>query len=105
MTIVLWRALGFSLSFAKAKRGIRVSWIGGTCEVKPQEIILSIDAERVQELLGLTESYMNTNVIFTKLLRSYAGKVNSFASVVPYLRPFLATIWAALCSSSDTHAP
>ena len=105
MIVILWRALGFPLSFDKAKRGVKVPWIGGNCEVTPHEVTLSIDSERVQELLDLTESYMRLNVISLKQLRSYAGKVSSFASVVYYLRPFLSCIWAVLCSDGSSNAP
>ncbi len=46
---------------------------------------VTISAARIAELLSLTEEALELNVLSRKWLRSYAGRANSFASILASL--------------------
>lgn len=96
LLVLTWRSLGLDLAFDKGALHESVDWIGQTVSAVPEGIELRVSAERVQELRGLTEEAMATNVVAVKWLRSYIGKANSFASVLVFWRPFLQDLWGAL---------
>jgi len=103
--ILLLRALGFPLAFVKGQLGPVVDWIGLTVKAERAAVVVTISAQRIQELLELTRGGLRCNVVSRKWLQSYAGKANSFASVLVFWRPFLQYLWAALYSSVDPNAP
>ena len=103
--ILLLRALGFPLAFIKGQLGPVVDWIGLTVKVERASVVVTISAHRVQELLELTRDGLRCNVVSRKWLQSYAGKANSFASVLVFWRPFLQYLWAALYASVNPSAP
>jgi hypothetical protein len=105
MLILLWRALGLPLAFSKGCLGRSVGWIGLVVEVQVHSVIVTISAARIAELLSLTVEALAGNVVSRKWLRSYAGKANSFASILVFWRPFLQFLWAAIYSENSQGAP
>ena len=96
--VLLFTALGFPLSFRKGSRGTSVDWIGLTVSVQPRVVHLTITEARVKELRDLAEEALVRNLVTKKWLRSFAGKASSFASILIFWRPFLRSIWGALCA-------
>ena len=83
VAVLVWRLLGFDLSFQKAQRGTTtVTWIGGLIEVKPHEVIVSIPREKIEDLLEIVNEMLGRNVVSVRAVRQLAGKSNHFASLV-----------------------
>ena len=102
--ILVWRALGFPLSFKKGQRGSRVVWIGNTFKFMPTSVVASVKPETLQTLERQCREIVQLNMVPKKTVRSLAGRTNHVATLLWAWRPFLQAIWASL-SSSATHAP
>ena len=96
MVVVTWMALGFPLAFHKALRGAAITWIGVRLIVCDDGVQAEIMAEQVQELTLLTEKFRQGNVVSRKELRSYTGKLESVASLLYTVKPFVQPLWAAV---------
>ena len=59
---------------------------------------LTITEARVKELRDLADEALLHNLVSKKWLKSFAGKASSFASILIFWRPFLHSIWAAICA-------
>jgi len=104
--ILLWRALGFSLVFRKGERGTDVTWIGNQLQLDSEGVRISLKQDILDEVREMIDTFRAKNVISLKDLRSFAGKCNHIAGVVPMWRPFLREIWAAIayCLRGDAEA-
>ena len=98
--VILWSALGFGLSYAKAMSGRTVTWIGCTITVGDTWVRGTIKEDRVTELLGLTNEFLAKNVVSVKDVRSYVGKAGNFAQLLYTWRPFLGELWASVNTDS-----
>ena len=106
LLLVVWRALGFPLSFGKGKRGPELVWIAGKLATALAGVQVAIKQDIVQDVEAVHDSMASSNVAPLKLLRTYVGKVNIIASLVFMVRPFLSELWAALsCNSKASNAP
>ena len=103
--ILLFRVLGFPLSFRKGSLGARVDWIGFAVHVEPKASHATIAKQRVDELRGLVEEALMVNVVSRKWLKSFAGKASSFASVLVFWRPFLQCLWSAIYAAPSAGVP
>ena len=99
--ILVWVMTGFELALAKAKRGSEVTWIGSTISVCNTSVQVSIPEDKARDVLNLTQEIENGNVVSAKVLRTYAGKTNSIASVIDVMRPFVSDAYGALKSIQD----
>ena len=106
MIILVWRALGFPISFAKGEEGPKVVWIGTTyklldaaveCSIK--EAILNDSREQIEILKS------SGNLVKAKLLKSTTSRANHVAGLLMTWRPFLAQLWAVLSSHDDSAPP
>ena len=98
--IVTWLALGFPLSWHKSSIGAAVDWIGLDSHIKSNCVEVTVPEVKLAELQQLTTDIQRHTVITLKALRSYTGKVQSIASLLHVLRPFVGELWAALHSRS-----
>ena len=98
--VILWAALGFGLSYDKASRGRTISWIGLTITIGDAWVRATIKADRVKELLDMTNDFLSRNVISVKEMRSYVGKASNFAQLLFTWRPFLGELWASFSSDA-----
>lgn len=57
---------------------------------------MSIPAEKVRKLQETNDRLLKKPVVGARALRSYAGGLSFVAGLLPHLRPFLGSIWAAL---------
>ena len=90
MVVLLWLSFGFDLAFAKAARGRTVSWIGVQISVGATWFRATIRADRVQELLTMTEGFLKGgNVVPIKELRTYVANAANFAMLLFAWRSFL----------------
>jgi hypothetical protein len=102
MVVLLWLSFGFDLAFAKAVRGRTVSWIGVQISVGATWDRATIKADRVQELLTMTEGFLKGgNVVPMKELGTYVANAANFAMLLFAWRPFLGEIWSAVSGSSS----
>ena len=107
MIVLVWSALGFTLSFKKGKRGRQVQWVSASYDMWPNldGISVSLKEEIESSVRKLTKDMLKLNVLPTRDLRSYAGKVSHIASVLSTWRPFLQEVWGALKSTNSSKAP
>ena len=99
--ILLWMEItGYPIKLEKASGGKTVEWIGAVvqCDDANREVTVTVPEKKVQALLEVTEKMERRPVVTTKDLRAYAGQLSFVAGLVPHLRPFLSSIWAALSS-------
>ena len=93
--------MGFPVSFAKGKRGKKLTWIGVQLEISPGQATAHITAEKVQELREFVGHCLSSNVASVKELRSFVGKAQNVAGVLHTWRPFLTNIWGALAEANS----
>ena len=108
--VLLWLGVaGFPLKLSKAGGGKEADWVGARIEFhdEPREAHITIPSSKVKQLQDLTDKFLNRPVVGAKELRSYAGMLSFVAGLVPHLRPFLSSIWAALgpAGSASDGAP
>jgi len=105
MVVIL--ALGFPFSYAKAQRGRIITWVGATFTLQRRSLVAEIRQEILDDLRAQSETLAERNVVPLKDLKSYAGRSSHVAGLLEAWRPFLAELWAALCTANakDTNAP
>ena len=97
--ILLWtNVAGFPLKLEKASGGKQVEWVGAKLVLDDdnQEVKVSIPTKKVEAMQETNAKFLARPVIGPRELRSYAGSLAFLAGLVPHLRPFLSSIWAAL---------
>ena len=96
---LLWTAVaGFPIKMSKATGGKQLEWIGALicCSDMEKAVRVSIPATKVSQLLAKTDNILSKPVVGSRALRSYTGSLSFVAGLVPHLRPFLTSFWAAL---------
>ena len=101
LTLLVWMALGFKLAAAKASRGADLSWIGAHLTLNREEITVTLKPELLEELRDLVVDMLKHNTVSRRAVRTLAGKAAHMASLVFTWRPFLDTLWAALCTEDS----
>ena len=107
-SVLLWFAItGFPIKYSKAEFGDQVKWIGATLQAMDEEkaIKVSIPQEKLEDLKSRCISFLSRPVIGRKQLRSFTGSLSFLGGIVPYLRPFLASLWAAVSQANDKGQP
>ena len=102
--ILLWMAVaGFPVKLAKASGGKSVEWIGACVSFRDEEraVTISIPPDKMEKLQSVCKQFVAKPVVGARQLRSFAGGLSFVAGLVPHLRPFLSTIWAALGKSGS----
>ena len=107
LIIIVWRALGYPLSFAKAQRGKTATWIMASYKLGVRCVTVTIKEAIITDVLMILAKVRGKNLMPVKDLHSLAGKLNSISSLIFTLRPFLKQIWGALAAvgSKPTKAP
>ncbi len=104
--VLVWSALGFTLSLQKAKRGQSVVWTSVELSVSQSDDDYAVVAQTkpalVQEARMITNELLQGNIVPRKTLRSFCGKVSHIGSLIFTLRPFAAELWSALHSDAAT---
>jgi hypothetical protein len=101
--ILLWAGvLGFPLKLSKAEGGKAIRWIGAIIKLHDdsREVEVTIPLERKKKLLEAVREVASKPIVSRKALASLAGGLSFVAGLVPHLRPFLDSFWAALSSPS-----
>ena len=97
-------ALRIKVAFNKAQLSSEVAWIGITLSISPLQVIASVPPEKLEEIIKIINSLLNSNVAPIRVVRSLAGKLMNIASLVVMWRPFLSNIWGSL-SQTNSRAP
>ena len=99
--ILLWmNVAGYPIKLEKACGGKEAEWIGARIilDDEKREVQITVPETKIETLLATTNKFINKPVIGSKELRAYAGGLSFVAGLVPHLRPFLSSMWAALSS-------
>jgi hypothetical protein len=99
--IIVWRVMGFDLSFRKGEYGSKAHWIGCWAITARLRVTAGINEDKIVELRELLQEYIPANVIPLKTLRSIGGKANNMATLLHVWRPFLNEIWAAITLATN----
>ncbi len=118
LTVYLWLALGFALSFGKGQWSpAAATWTSASFAVSAALVVdswgrrtviavdVAVKEELVQDLIELSTGILRSNVCAVKRLRTYLGKATHVASLVKLISPFLHRIWAALNDEGARRAP
>ena len=100
--LLLWvRISGFPIKLEKASGGKSMEWVGATLTLKDleQEVEISVPTEKVRKLTETNQGISSKPVVGARILRAHAGGLSFLAGLVPHVRPFLGSIWAALGSA------
>ena len=97
---LLWfLVLGLPIAPTKLEAGHSLTWIGVHYAKGPACIELSLQADKILELMDTTTHISTRSVVSIAEVRSFAGKLSFFAGIVPALRPALWPLWAVLAPS------
>ena len=99
--LIGWELMGFPLAYHKASVGTSLRWIGMTVEVTSTGVSVSIPPEKLEEIKAIATTFLKSNVIPDKDLRSFIGKCMSIASVLHVWKPFITQFYAALYSDKS----
>ena len=105
LLIMLWRSVGFPLSFKKRQLGSTVTWTSARLTVSRTSLDVAIKEELVKESITLVESFLQSNVASIKRLRRLAGKLSHISSIVTVIKPVADPLWAALSQQAAGSAP
>ena len=101
---LLWAAVaGFPLKLEKSDAGTNVKWIGAQIKADHENstVVVTIPKDKVAELKSKVQTYLNRPVIGRRQLQSLAGALSFVAGLVPLMRPFLSSLWAALSTDES----
>ena len=99
---LLWTAvLGYPVSWGKADGGSQLRWIGADVVHRPGELVIEVPEDRAQALLEDIREMGRRSAVSRRAVQQLAGRLNFFAGLIPVMRPFLATLWAAIAGSAD----
>ena len=104
VAMLVLQLTGFPLAWEKGKVGSNVVWIGAHLSSLHDGVQVSIPEDMLDALLEQTMEFSSAVVVPRKSVKSYCGKLSFVAGMVPYLRPFLGMLWAALASRSKLPA-
>ena len=104
IAMLVLQLTGFPLAWDKGTVGRRVVWIGAQLSSLQDGVQVSIPADKLDILRDQTIVFSSAVVVPRKEVKSYCGKLSFVAGMVPYLRPFLGMLWAALASKSKLPA-
>ena len=98
VALLFLQATGFPLAWSKGILGTTVVWIGAQLTSASDGIRVSVPEDKLESLLTQTKSYISSVVASRRSVRSFCGKLSFIGGMVPYIRPFLSMVWAALAS-------
>ncbi len=96
-TLLLWAAMGARVTLHKVARGTTVKWIGATYSLIKGGVEVAVDKERMQKLTAVVQAGLDSKGLI-KGARSLTGELSWVAGIVPTIRPFVNTLWAAIYS-------
>ena len=101
--IILWSVLGLPLAYKKGQCAAKVTWIGFILQKLVDRIIVTVPAEKLEEIRDLILELGKSNIVSFSDLRSLAGKLVNISTLIPILRPFLDEFWAALVGADKAN--
>ena len=102
---LLWSQIaGFPLKLEKSDSGTEVKWIGAFIRANHSErtIEVTIPKDKVSELKSRVQTILKRPVVGRRQLQSLAGALSFVAGLVPLMRPFLNSLWAALATNDGS---
>ncbi|CAK0897560.1 unnamed protein product [Prorocentrum cordatum] len=107
IAVLLWRLMGFPLSWRKGSRGTQISWIGGHVALKAGHagVSVRIAQETFEDARQMVETILGANVVAKRALNSAMGKLAHIANLILVWRPFMASLYTALHADSPPGCP
>ena len=102
IALLVLQTSGFPLAWGKGILGKPVTWTGAQLTSLPTSIMVSIPEDKLVILLNQTRELRASVVASRRTVRSYCGRLSFIGGMVPFIRPFLGMVWAALASSSSS---
>ena len=99
LLLLWWRVLGPPISWKKIQVGKEVKWIGVHIHILRGGVDLTIDPDFVSDLLTDIQELSDGKEITVALLRKVAGKAEWAAGLIPYLKPMVSPLWAAIADT------
>ena len=98
--LIIWfSVLSFNMSWQKASLGPEVDWIGAHFSYDKDGIHVGIPPKKVKELTEELEHHRDNAVVPIRRARSLAGSAGFIAGIIPWWKPFVAVIWAAITAA------
>ena len=85
--------------------GAVVVWIGAELGVSLEELTISIMKRFVDKMRSETHELQQVQAIPVRRLRSYVGGLTWMMGVIPWLRAWVAPMWAALAVAAQWRGP
>jgi hypothetical protein len=103
--LLWWQALGLGMAWSKVDRGSKVQWIGAALSILDDwRFKIALPERMVTELAEECDSLLALTGIPLKRLQKFTGRASWAASLVPVLKPFVGSCWAALAETSRREA-
>ena len=108
MTIVLWIALGYTLTWKKGQRGPTAEWIRALIQpwrssVGTRGITITIPVEKFEKLNSLIQLLLDYTTKVPKAeLRSFTGLMTWVANICPQCNAFCRMLWGALTADDKS---
>ena len=99
LLLLWWRVLGPPISWRKIQVGREVRWIGVQIALARGGVDLTIDPDFLDDLnLDIIKAH-DGDEISTTVLRKIAGKAEWIAGLIPYVKPMVSPLWAAIADA------
>ena len=99
LLLLWWRVLGPPISWRKVQVGRDVRWIGIHISIARGGVDLTIDPDFLSDLiLDIQKAHDGDDILATDL-RKIAGKAEWAAGLIPYLKPMVSPLWAAIADA------
>jgi hypothetical protein len=93
------------MAWSKVDRGSKVQWIGAALSILDDwRFKIALPERMVTELAEECDSLLALTGIPLKRLQKFTGRASWAASLVPVLKPFVGSCWAALAETSRREA-
>ena len=99
--VLLWAAVcGFPIKLEKCLGGKQIKWIGAQIKLddEREEVAVTIPSEKRQKLFEAVVQIAKKPMVSQKALATLAGGLSFVAGLVPIMKPFLDSFWAALAN-------
>jgi hypothetical protein len=100
---VLFAVLNFKVAWQKAALDESVVWIGAQFSYTAEDIRVAIPEDKRAKFVELTSALLEAKATRTRAVRSYAGLASFYAGFIPWLKPFIASVWSALSETDRLH--
>ena len=100
----LYVLAAFGVQISKSEASKRVTWIGTTFQLHPNEVILGTPRKLVLEIQETLATWTGKGMIATRELRSFLGKLAWVSGIIPRLKWMVSALYAVLTKAFKEEA-